>query len=119
MFYLQALGEDLYVTLEKTQDIKVVSLSFIQSLTEDSSLGDSFEEVLQRGRGGARKCMFFWGVGWGGGTRKYKQSSLNLGKRLLLITKNRHLRLLILVLFYTWKMKEPGVVEILPRCVSI
>ena len=64
-------------------------------------------------------CVLGWGVGWGGGTMKYKESSLNLGERLLLITKNRHLRLLILVLFYIWKMQEPGVVDILPRCVSI
>lgn len=99
-----------------------MSLSFIQSLTEESSLGDSSEEVLQRGRGEARIYMvFFWGGwGWGGGTRKYKQSGLNLGKKPLLITKNKHLRLIILVLFYIWKMQEPGVTEILPKmCIDL
>ena len=59
--------------------------------------------------------MFFGAVGWGGRTRKYKQSNLNLDKRLLLITKNKHLRLIILVLFHIWKMQEPGVIEILPK----
>ena len=59
--------------------------------------------------------MFFGAVGWGGRTRKYKQSNLNLDKRLLLITKNKHLRLIILVFFHIWKMQEPGVIEILPK----
>lgn len=41
-----------------------MSLSFIQSLTEECSPGDSSEEVLQRGRGEARIYMGFLG-GWG------------------------------------------------------
>lgn len=43
-----------------------MSLSFIQSLTEECSLGDSSEEVLQRGRGEARIYMVFFLGGWGG-----------------------------------------------------
>ena len=49
------------------------------------------------------------------------QSSIYLGKRLLLITKNRYLKLVILVLFYFFfqflpaKRQESGVIEILPE----
>ena len=41
------------------------------------------------------------------------QSSIHLGKRLLLITKNRCLRLMIIVLFYVWE--EAGFIKILPE----
>lgn len=55
----------------------------------------------------------FGGAGVGGGTRKYKQSSLNLGKRLLLITKEQTSQDIIRLSI--WKMQEPGVIEILPK----
>ena len=45
---------------------------------------------------------------------KYRRSSIHLGKRLLLITKDRHLKLMILVLSMYGKMQESGVIEILP-----
>ena len=45
---------------------------------------------------------------------KYRWSSIHLGKRLLLITKDRHLKLLILVLSVFGKMQESVVIEILP-----
>ena len=36
-------------------------------------------------------------------TRKNIQSGIHLGKRLLLITKNEYLKLVILVLFCVWE----------------
>ena len=75
--------------------MKVVSLSFIQVLPEDGSLGnslsDSSKELLPKSRG---------------------------GDRLLLITKNRYLKLMILILFcvlFYGKMQESWVIEIPPE----
>ena len=73
--------------------MRAVSLSFIQGLTEDYCLGDSSDELLQRGRGGASIYLHFL-------AGKYRHSSIQLGKRLLLFTKNTYLKLMILVLFY-------------------
>ena len=74
-----------------------MSLSFTQGLTEDSSPGDDLSVALtklcQRGGREANSYMI-WGA------RKYMQSSKHLGKRLLLVTKNRYSKLIILVLFY-------------------
>ena len=69
------------------------------------SLSDSSEELLWRGRRGARIYMNFrgWGI-----------HVVNLGKRLLLITKNRPLKLMILLLFYGM-MQESGLIEIIPQ----
>ena len=44
-----------------------------------------------------------------------KQSSIHLGKRLLLITKNRHLKLMILVIFMYEKGQESAVIDIIPE----
>lgn len=51
---------------------------------------DSSEELLQRRKEGARICVNFF-------AEKNMQSST---KRLLLLTKNKQLELMILVLFY-------------------
>ena len=40
------------------------------------------------------------------GARKYRTSSTYLHNRLLLITKNRNLKLMNLVLFYVWEIKR-------------
>lgn len=74
-----------------------MSLNFIQGLTEDSSPGDDLSVALrklcQRGGREANSYMIL-------GSRKYMQSSIRLGKRLLPVTKNRYSKLIILVLFY-------------------
>ena len=60
----------------KTHNIRVVSFSIIQGLTEDYSLGDSLSdssgELFQRGRGAASVCMSFL-------AREYMYSSIHLG----------------------------------------
>ena len=64
--------------------LKVVSEVLLEDLTEDYNLGDSLsdssEELLQRGKGGVR----------------HMEESVIQG--LLLITKERYLKLIILVL---------------------
>lgn len=74
-----------------------MSLSFIQELTVDSSPGDGLSVALrklcQRAGREANSYMIL-------GARKYMQSSMRLGKRLLPVTKNRYSKLIILVLFY-------------------
>ena len=51
--------------------------------------------------------MFCW---------KYMQSSIHLDQRLLLVTKNRYLKLIIIVLFCVWgEMQEVGFIKILPE----
>ena len=76
--------------------VKVTSSLLFLDLTADCSMGDnlsdSSEGRLQRGKGGARVYELFAG--------KNMQSSI---ESLLLITKNRHLKLMILVLFCVWE----------------
>ena len=44
------------------------------------------------------------------------QSSIHLDQRLLLVTKNRYLKLIIIVLFCVWgEMQEVGFIKILPE----
>ena len=79
----------------------VVSLRFFQGLTEDYSLrvnhSAALNKLLWRDRGGTSIYMDFFLAG------RYMQSSIHLGKKkLLLITKNRYLKLMILVLFCVW-----------------
>ena len=52
------------------------------------------------------------------GAREYTQSSIHLGKRWLLVTKNRYRKLMILVLFWLWTMEASGSVKIFLRHVS-
>ena len=73
--------------------MRVVNLSFIQGLTEDCSLEDSLSVVW-------RKASLYICIV---GARIYMWSSKHLGEIFLLITKNMHLELLILVLFYAWE----------------
>ena len=77
-----------------------MSLSFIQGFTEHYSSGDNHSAVKklsQRGRGETSLCGFFFFFFL---ARKFTQSSIHLGKRWLLITKNRYLKIVILVLFH-------------------
>ena len=71
-----------------------MSLSFIQGLTEDYSQGDRSKELLQTGSGGANIYIYMNFL-----AGKYMMSNTHLGKRLLLGTKNRYLKLMILVFF--------------------
>ena len=72
--------------------LKVVSEVLLEDLTEDYNLGDSLsdssEELLQRGKGGVR----------------HMEESVIQG--LLLITKNRNLKLMILDFSMFEKMQE-------------
>lgn len=72
-----------------------MSFSFIQGLTEGSSPGDDLSVALRKlcQRGGRKaNSNMIWGA------RTHMQSSIHLGKRLLLVTKNKYSK--FLVLFY-------------------
>ena len=58
---------------------------------------ESYEKLFPRSKGGAKKYMNF--------LLKKKQNKTNIVKhqRLLPFTKNSHLKLMILVLFYVWE----------------
>ena len=49
------------------------------------------------------------------GAREYMQSSIHLGKRWLLVTKNRYRKLMILVLFWLWTMEASRLSENFPE----
>ena len=72
---------------------------------------DGFEGLLRRGGGGGGTNIYMNFV-----DRKYLLLSIHLGKRLLLITKNRHLKSLIFfsAFFMCGKIEEFGVINILP-----
>ena len=80
--------------------LKVVSEVLLEDLTEDYNLGDSLsdssEELLQRGKGGVR----------------HMEESVIQG--LLLITKNRTLKLMILDFSMFEKMQESELIEMIP-----
>ena len=80
--------------------LKVVSEVLLEDLTEDYNLGDSLsdssEELLQRGKGGVR----------------HMEESVIQG--LLLITKNRTLKLMILDFSMFEKMRESELIEMIP-----
>ena len=80
--------------------LKVVSEVLLEDLTEDYNLGDnlsdSSEELLQRGKGGVR----------------HMEESVIQG--LLLITKNRTLKLMILDFSMFEKMQESELIEMIP-----
>lgn len=80
--------------------LKVVSEVLLEDLTEDYNLGDSLsdssEELLQRGKGGVR----------------HMEESVIQG--LLLITKNRNLKLMILDFSMFEKMQESELIEMIP-----
>ena len=80
--------------------LKVVSEVLLEDLTEDYNLGDSLsdssEELLQRGKGGVR----------------HVEESVIQG--LLLITKNRTLKLMILDFSMFEKMRESELIEMIP-----
>ena len=73
------------------------------------------KKLSQRGRGENSLCGFFFFL-----ARKFTQSSIHLGKRWLLITKNRYLKIVILVLFYFFSSclqrgKNLGLLKFLQR----
>ena len=83
-------------------------LGFIQDLPEDCSLGDSSEELLQKGRGEASVYLNL-------GAGKNVSSSIHLGNCSQLVTKNRYTKLMILELFLSMTDAEVWVIEILPE----
>ena len=87
------------LTEEKKQNLKVVSWVLFKDLTEDYSLGDSLsdslEELFQSNKEGARIYRSFF-VG---------EITQHIVKHEKITTnqKNRHLKLITLVLFYVWE----------------
>lgn len=80
--------------------LRVVSEVLLEDLTEDYNVGDSLsdssKELLQRGKGGAR----------------HMEESVIQG--LLLITKNRNLKVMILDFSMFEKMQESELIEMIP-----
>lgn len=80
--------------------LRVVSEVLLEDLTEDYNVGDSLsdssKELLQRGKGGVR----------------HMEESVIQG--LLLITKNRNLKLMILDFSMFEKMQESELIEMIP-----
>ena len=78
-------------------NLKVASYVLFGDLTEDCSLGggslsDSSEELLQRGEGGARIYSFCW-------EKKKQKHAVEHQKITANHRKDRHLKLMILLLF--------------------
>ena len=75
-------------TWKKTHKVRAENFSFTWGLTEDYSPGDSLSdnpgELLQRGKAGGQQPR-------GLQPRGYVQPSNHLGRRLLLVTRNRYL----------------------------
>lgn len=80
--------------------LRVVSEVLLEDLTEDYNVGDSLsdssKELLQRGKGGVR----------------HMEESVIQG--LLLITKNRNLKVMILDFSMFEKMQESELIEMIP-----
>lgn len=79
--------------------VKVVSLSFIQGLTEDHSLGDSPSVALRKliRRGGAEASMHMI---FACGVCTVKKTTW---QKIMLVKKNRNITLVISVFFYVWE----------------
>ena len=77
--------------------LKVEGYVLFRDITEDyilgNSLSDSSEEQFQRGKGGARIY----------GSFSWKKTHVVKHQKLPIITKNKCLKVMILVLFYVWE----------------
>ena len=65
------------------------------------NLADSYEGLIQRGREGTRIYRGVFAE-----KKKWKKTMSSTIKRLLLITKNRFPKLMILVVFYVWEVSR-------------
>ena len=88
------------------QNLKVANQVLFRDLFEGYNLGhclsESSEKMLQRGKRGDRIYTKWFVCFFSGGKKKQTNMQLKV-RRLLLITKKRHLKFMILMFFCVWE----------------